>query len=899
MPKDFIVAIELGSSKMTGIAGKKNLDGSIQVLAVVKEESSSFIRKGYVYNIDKTAQCLTTIVNKLEKQLKTSITQVYVGVGGQSIRSIRNVISKEFPEGTVITQDMVIELMDANRNMKYPDQEILDAAVQEYKVDSQYQLDPVGIQCSHIEGNFLNILQRKSFYKNLNLCFEAAGINVAEMYLAPLALADSVLTETEKRSGCVLVDLGADTTTVSVYFKNVLRHLAVIPLGGNNITKDIASLQMEETDAERMKLKYAEALTDNNDIDNNLKYSIDTDRQVESRKFIEIVEGRLEEIIANVWCQVPEEYYDKLLGGIILTGGGANMKDIEKAFVNYTRVEKIRTSKFVTQTIVSNLPEMNAKDGQMNTVLGLLAKGDINCAGQELDPNGDLFATKQPSQDPLVDRKARTATETPAGVVRTAEEIRRAEEEARLKREEEERIAREKAEEEARKEAERRRENSFWADNILLDFGEPERENSIIKVIGVGGGGGNAVNHMYREGIHDVTFVLCNTDNQALNDSPVPVHLQLGKEGLGAGNKPEKARAAAEESIEDIKAMLSDGTRMAFITAGMGGGTGTGAAPVIARISKEMGILTVGIVTIPFRFEGDRKIDQALDGVEEMAKHVDALLVINNERLREIYPELSVLDAFGRADDTLSVAAKSIAEIITVHGLINLDFNDVKTVLKDGGVAIMSTGYGEGEGRVKKAIDDALNSPLLNDNDVFNSKKILLSISFAGSKDGKDSLMMEEMNDVNEFMAKFGDFEIKWGLATDPDLGKKVKVTILATGFGIENVDGMNGHLKKHSQDDLNRIAEEQEKAAQKQDRRNRYYGGEGAAKRYKRRPNIYLFRPDDLDNDDVISAVEQTPTYKRTREILDSIYSQASGEDPQQQNEVPQEPIQGTIVFS
>ena len=174
--------------------------------------------------------------------------------------------------------------------------------------------------------------------------------------------------------------------------------------------------------------------------------------------------------------------------------------------------------------------------------------------------------------------------------------------------------------------------------------------------MGVGGGGGNAVNHMYREGIHDVTFVLCNTDNQALNDSPVPVHLQLGKEGLGAGNKPEKARQAAEETIEDIRNMLNDGTRMAFITAGMGGGTGTGAAPVIARVSKELGILTVGIVTIPFRFEGDRKIDQALDGVEEMSKHVDALLVINNERLREIYPELSVLDAFGKADDTLPKA---------------------------------------------------------------------------------------------------------------------------------------------------------------------------------------------------------------------------------------------------
>ena len=437
----------------------------------------------------------------------------------------------------------------------------------------------------------------------------------------------------------------------------------------------------------------------------------------------------------------------------------------------------------------------------------------------------------------------------------------------------------------------------------ILDFGAPEKEHSIIKVIGVGGGGGNAVNHMYREGIHDVTFVLCNTDNQALNDSPVPVHLQLGKEGLGAGNKPEKARQAAEESIDDIRSMLSDGTRMAFITAGMGGGTGTGAAPVIARVSKELGILTVGIVTIPFRFEGDRKIDQALDGVEEMQKHVDALLVINNERLREIYPELSVLDAFGKADDTLSVAAKSIAEIITVHGLINLDFNDVKTVLKDGGVAIMSTGYGEGEGRVKKAIEDALHSPLLNDNDIFNSKKILLSISFAGSKDGQQSLMMEEMNDVNDFMAKFGnDFEIKWGLATDPELGNKVKVTILATGFGISNVDGMNGRLMKHSQEEANRIAEEQEKAAAREDRRQQYYGNEGQNKRYKRRPHIYLFRPEDLDNDDVISAVEQTPTYKRTREILESIRSQANGDIPSDGSDAAsgsETPQQGTIVFA
>ena len=441
------------------------------------------------------------------------------------------------------------------------------------------------------------------------------------------------------------------------------------------------------------------------------------------------------------------------------------------------------------------------------------------------------------------------------------------------------------------------------ADNNIpiVDFGAPEKEHSIIKVIGVGGGGGNAVNHMYREGIHDVSFVLCNTDNQALNDSPVPVHLQLGKEGLGAGNKPEKARQAAEESLDDIKNMLNDGTRMTFITAGMGGGTGTGAAPVIARVSKEMGILTVGIVTIPFRFEGDRKIDQALDGVEEMSKHVDALLVINNERLREIYPNLTVLDAFGKADDTLSVAAKSIAEIITVHGLINLDFNDVKTVLKDGGVAIMSTGYGEGVGRVKRAIDDALNSPLLNDDDVFNSKKILLSISFCGQKDGKDSLMMEEMNDVNDFMAKFGDFEIKWGLATDPELGKKVKVTILATGFGIENIDMMHGHARRHTQEEAKRIAEEQEKEAERQERRQRYYGNEGNNLKYKRPAHIYLFHAEDLDNDNVIARVETSPTYKRTKEILESIHNQSVSVDraEEKREEKENNEIQGTIKFS
>lgn len=412
------------------------------------------------------------------------------------------------------------------------------------------------------------------------------------------------------------------------------------------------------------------------------------------------------------------------------------------------------------------------------------------------------------------------------------------------------------------------------SDEKIMPFDFQNGTPSIIKVIGVGGGGGNAVNHMYREGIHDVTFVVCNTDNQALDESPVPIKLQLGHEGLGAGNRPERARDAANESLEDIKQMLNDGCKMAFITAGMGGGTGTGAAPIIAKTAKDMGILTVGIVTIPFLFEGNRKIDQALDGVEEMSKHVDALLVINNERLRDVYSDLSVMNAFGKADDTLSVAAKSIAEIITIRGKINLDFNDVKTVLKDGGVAIMSTGYGEGEGRVTQAITDALHSPLLNNNDIFNSKKVLFNISYSMNSD----LMMEEMNEVHEFMSRFGkDVETKWGLYIDDSLGEKVKFTILATGFGIKDVPGMSNKLSAEEQ---KRLEEQEEEEQKKAERRDDFYPGSYKNSRKKGNYKIYIFTQEDLDNDDIISMVETTPTYKRSKAVLESIQSRAVAEE-------------------
>ncbi len=418
-------------------------------------------------------------------------------------------------------------------------------------------------------------------------------------------------------------------------------------------------------------------------------------------------------------------------------------------------------------------------------------------------------------------------------------------------------------------------------DDKILDFQFPHKTQSIIKVIGVGGGGGNAVNHMYNEGIHDVSFALCNTDNQALCQSPVQTRVQLGRkttEGLGAGNRPEVAREAAEESREDIERLLDDGTKMVFITAGMGGGTGTGAAPVVARIAKDLGILTVGIVTIPFVFEGRKKIIQALKGVEDIARNVDALLVINNERLIDIYSDLTIPNAFAKADDTLAIAAKGIAEIITVHGHINLDFADVKTILKNGGVAIMSSGYGDGDNRVEQAFTTALHSPLLNNNDVFEAKKILFNIY----ADVEHPLIVEEMEAVANFMKRFGnDVEVIWGTATESGLGEEVKITLLATGFGMSSIPGIEDHLRELSEEEER---EEEERIRQEEEEKMRinamieqHYGKDGVktmeVKDIFFNPKPVILSTEELDDDRIVEALENTPVFKRDEKFNPSEY--------------------------
>ena len=318
-----------------------------------------------------------------------------------------------------------------------------------------------------------------------------------------------------------------------------------------------------------------------------------------------------------------------------------------------------------------------------------------------------------------------------------------------------------------------------------IEFEQKELPN-IIKVLGVGGGGGNAVNYMFKQGIKGVDFVVCNTDAQALHNSPVPIKVKLGNRKLGAGSKPEVGKQAALDSVDEIKEALSGETEMLFITAGMGGGTGTGAAPIIAKAAKEMGILTVGIVTIPFEWEGQKRLNLAEKGIEELKGHVDTLIVISNTKLREVYGNLSLTDAFSKADDILKTAAKGIAELITVPGYVNVDFEDVKTIMteNESGKAIMSSAQAEGEERATKAVQEALSSPLLDDNDIVGASDILLHIIT-----GKQELMMDEVEEITTYIqSQAGNSaNLIWGNGTDSSLGDALSVTIIATGFDKKN----------------------------------------------------------------------------------------------------------------
>jgi cell division protein FtsZ len=404
-----------------------------------------------------------------------------------------------------------------------------------------------------------------------------------------------------------------------------------------------------------------------------------------------------------------------------------------------------------------------------------------------------------------------------------------------------------------------------------------ERSEKII-AIGVGGGGGNAVNYMFHQHIDHVAFYVANTDKQDLDNSPVPNKILLGPtvtKGRGAGNKPEVAKEAAEESALEIDDIFQAETDMVFITAGMGGGTGTGAAPVIARIARERNILTVGIVTIPFLFEGMKKIQKAVSGADELGKYVDALLVINNDRLGEIYPDYSFENAFEKADDILSTAAASISEIITKRGKINLDFNDVNTTLRDGGTAIISIGYGEGENRVTKAIQDALNSPLLKYTDVYSSKRLLFNLYY--NPNAEQKFLAKESQEFADFVTKMvADVDVIWGLTYDESLGDKVKVTILASGFDLTVTDDVRVNQTVTIE------GKEQEKpvgeAKVDSESLKQYYGDDkiNEYNRTKETQRYIILSPDQLDNDEILDSVEKSPAYNRDMRVINKLRTES-----------------------
>ncbi len=403
---------------------------------------------------------------------------------------------------------------------------------------------------------------------------------------------------------------------------------------------------------------------------------------------------------------------------------------------------------------------------------------------------------------------------------------------------------------------------------------------SIIKVIGVGGGGGNAVNYMYRQEIPNVNFVVCNTDKQHLDMSPVPTRLLLGWDithGRGAGNNPEVGKLCAESSEDDIKQLFSDGTEMVFITAGMGGGTGTGADPVIARLAKEAGMLTIGIVTVPSLIEVKKKILKALDGAQEMQGHVDALLVINNENLIELYKNFNFFNAFEKADDTLANAARSISDIISERCYINVDFQDVKTTLKDSGTAIISTAYGEGEHRISNAIHNALHSPLLKAHDIQTSKRLLFK--FTCWKDSENPLRAEEIAEITQFTSQLpSSIDVKWGIGDDPTMGDRVKITVLASGFNVTLVEKGPGRdtdiifessSEEDKRDEMIRNEEANERIAD-------VYGTDKLTKQKRNtaRLKYAVLKPSQLDDHDIIALIESVPTYNRDPRFKDELKS-------------------------
>ncbi len=449
MEDNFIVAIELGSSKVTAVAGRKQPDGAIHILACAQEPSTTFMRKGRINNISKMTQCLAGMKEKMEQKMQKSVSRVYVGIGGFGMHTVPNTVVRRFDSKIEVTQEMVDAMCDENRTMASGERDILEAVPQEYRLGTQRQTDPVGFLTDSIEGNYLNIVANASVREEIRNCFGAAGVKIADIPITLQALADVTLTESQKTSGCVFVDMGAETTSVAVYKNNLLRHLAVIPLGGANVNRDIMSLQIEDNEAEALKLKYGAAVADLADTDES-PIALRDGRKIDRTEFAGLVEAREEEIVQNVANQIKLSGYTKeqLIGGIIVTGGASQMKNMDSLFRRVTQFDSIRFEHNIrVQLRTPDFPDFN-KDGSFNGAAALVDKGNMNCCGGALGQNKpDIFAPDEAEEEKRREKEQRLERE------REEDERRKREEDERLKREEEEQR---KREEEAERKAERK-----------------------------------------------------------------------------------------------------------------------------------------------------------------------------------------------------------------------------------------------------------------------------------------------------------------------------------------------------------------------------------------------------------------------------------------------------------
>ena len=737
--RTLIVGLDIGTSKVVALVGEVAPDGSIEVIGLGSQPSRG-LKKGVVVNIESTVQSIQRAIEEAELMAGCEIHSVFAGIAGSHIRSLNShgIVAIRDRE---VSQHDVVHVIDAAKAVAIPaDQKILHVLPQEFIIDGQEGIrDPIGMSGVRLEAKVHIVTGADSAAQNIEKCIQRCGLEVDDV-VPSSSLELSTLTDDEKELGVCLVDIGGGTTDLAVFSSGAIRHTAVIPIAGDQVTNDIAvSMRTPTHYAEDIKVRYACALSQLANPDESIEVPSVGDRparRLARQTLAEIVEPRYEELFGLVRDELRHSGFEEAIAaGIVLTGGSAKMEGAielaEEVFHVPVRLGLPQQVQGLTDVVRNPI---------YSTAVGLL-----------------LYAR---------DNRWQTG---PLGRQRRCSRMKRFAEISMLDGDEGREFA--------------QRSPFLPRSDEMFELMDAYSQSAVIKVLGVGGGGGNAVAHMVAAGIEGVEFLCINTDAQALKHSKVKTALQIGAnmtKGLGAGADPEVGRQAAMEDRDRIIEMI-EGCDMLFITAGMGGGTGTGAAPVVAQVAKELGILTVAVVTKPFEMEGGKRMLVAEHGMAELGKYVDSLITIPNQKLLTVLgPQITLLDAFKSANQVLQGAVQGIAELITRPGLINVDFADVRTVMSETGMAMMGSGSASGENRAREAAEAAVSSPLREDIHLSGAHGVLVNVTA-----GMD-LSIGEFQEVGSIVKQYAseDATVVVGTVIDPELTNEIRVTVVATGLG-------------------------------------------------------------------------------------------------------------------